>query len=155
MSSINLIVGKGMLTPHDEAAREMLAKYRPGDIIEVEELDQTDGYLRRKIFALINMMAKSRGQSVDETRWQLLIAVGWYTPVTQLNGRAVYLIHSMDRRALKGKKLRQLWADLVSWLEREAPKLPHDLALEISVLIGNEAPTLLPDMPEEDKQWAT
>ena len=127
-------VGKGVLLPQDDAARQMMSSLEIGDSIEVDLLDPDDVYLRNRLFLVIGKLAKWRGLSVEEMRTTVMVALGRCDVITLGNGNNVIAVKSMDRRSLKGKKLEALWIDLWRWLRAPERKLPVDLALDLSTI---------------------
>jgi hypothetical protein len=142
-------VGKGVLLPRNDDARQVLSSCEVGSDIEVDVLDPDDGYLRRKIFWIIGELAKWKAIPREEMRTQMLVTLGRCRVIRLANGNRALVVQSMDRRAMKGPELELLWRDLMGWLTDNTMKFPIDLALQLSEMIARERPAI-PEPPENE-----
>lgn len=118
-------VGKGVLLPVDDGAREMCRK--PGELLDVEAQFERDMHYHRHVFAQIADLAKAVGQTPEWMRAQLLVYAGLFRVVGLLDGKMVVAVNSMSRHSMRDDELHAFWDDAKAHIiERVLPKIPNE-----------------------------
>jgi hypothetical protein len=103
-------VGKGgVLLPMDDGAKA-IAKH-VGETIDVEVAWDRDMVFHDRMFATIGELAKATGQSREWMRAQLLVYVGLFNIVGDLDGKHVIAVNSLSRHAMRDEELHHFWDD--------------------------------------------
>lgn len=103
-------VGKGgILLPMDDGAKEITRHV--GETLDVEVSWDRDEVYHRRLFATMRDLAKAVGQSPEWMRAQLLVYVGLFNIVGDLDGKHVIAVNSMSRHSMRDEELHHFWDD--------------------------------------------
>jgi hypothetical protein len=103
-------VGKGnVLLPMDDGAKAITSHV--GEVIDVEVTWDRDMIFHRRLFATTNDLAKAVGQTPQWMRAQLLVYVGLFNIVGDLDGKHVVAINSLSRHSMRDEELHHFWDD--------------------------------------------
>ena len=102
--------GKNVLLPADDGARKLCQT--PGETLYVEAEYDRDMIFHRRVFAVINELAKATGQTPDWMRAQLLVYAGLFNVVGTFDtGKPVIAVKSMSKRSMTDEELHAFWKD--------------------------------------------
>jgi hypothetical protein len=103
------VIDRNGLQPFDAAARDLLANVPDGEPITMEALYERDMVEHRRIFMIINDLAKALHTTPEKVRAELLVATGNFTVLGDMLGMPVVAINSMSRHAMKDHELHAFW----------------------------------------------
>jgi hypothetical protein len=112
---------KGGLVPYDDAAWAFISSRsrNPLHPVELEHLHDRDMVEHRRIFAVINELAKALGRDEEVVRAELLYLTGNFHVIGGLFGKLLVSINSMSRRHMTDHELHAFWDDAVEIIRRE------------------------------------
>src|SRR5262245_14995392 len=143
---------KNGLVPQNVEAQQELARHKVGDTIEIDILDARDAKHERYIFMVIGRLARALATDPEEMRAQLLIATGRGRMLRLIDDRRIWVIPSMDKRAMKHADLLEFWNDvremILNDLMPKLVKLGASHAAEMTDLLQHD-PTP-PPVPEKE-----
>jgi hypothetical protein len=102
-------VGKGILLPMDDGAKEIVRHI--GETVDVEITYDRDMVYHRRVMVTIGDLAQASGQSPEWMRAQLLVYCGLFNVVGDLNGGHVVAVNSMSRHSMRDAELHHFWDD--------------------------------------------
>lgn len=114
---MKLAIGKGVLFPHDDEARDFLAKHRPSDIVEIEMLSARSIKFNAWVFGVVDRLAKMLGVTFDEMRAELLVETGRASSLQlRTDGKWVTVLPSMSRASMTQRELSSFWDDAKQYI---------------------------------------
>ena len=129
MSCGRFSVGKGVLLPMDDAAKELC--HEVGAVLDVELMFDRDMHYHRRVFATIRALAQAVGQSPDWMRAQLLTWCGLYQVVGTIDGKHVIAVNSVSRRGMRDDEFHDFWNEAQEHIvERVLPKINDEVVRE-------------------------
>src|ERR1700751_3296993 len=105
------VIDRNGLQPFDAAARDLLANVPNGEPITLEALYERDMVEHRRIFAIMNDLAKALHTTPEKVRAELLVATGNFTLLGDILGMPVVAGHQMSRRSMKDHELHEFWEE--------------------------------------------
>src|SRR6201992_1808114 len=103
------VIDRNGLQPFDAAARDLLANLPNGEPITLEALYERDMVEHRRIFAIMNDLAKALHTTPEKVRAELLVATGNFTLLGDVLGTPVVAVNSMSRRNMTDQELHLFW----------------------------------------------
>lgn len=101
---------KNALVPANQDARELMAKLRVSETVDIELLHFQEDAFRRYVFLVIGRVAKALGVTPEDMRTRLLVETG-RCRLVELKDKMVVVVQSMHRRSFSDKDMRSFFAD--------------------------------------------
>jgi hypothetical protein len=123
-------IGKNVLLPHDDAARQALAKYKVGDVVDVDILNPINTKFNNLMFAAIGKLAKACSQTTKQMTVRLLVMTGRFQMVQITDHKKVLVADSMSRSSMTQSEREEFWNDLRAIASDQLLPLIDDRAAE-------------------------
>jgi hypothetical protein len=132
-------VGKNALLPYDDDARERQAKFKLGDIVDVDVLNPISTRFNSLMFAVIGKLAKAQGVSTRAMTARLLVLTGRFEMVPLTEHKKIMVADSMSRNAMTQTEREDFFAEMCVVAEAQMlPFIDSRIADEIREMIGGK-----------------
>lgn len=133
---------KGALVPANEETRAALgSKYKVGDTIEIEVLNERNLKFNAKVHATLDEVAKMLGIDMKVLRAEILIETGRATNLKLRDGKRVWVLPSMSRASMTQSELKSFWDDACDYIRREVMiSLDGDQQARVNEMIDDGVP---------------
>jgi len=130
---------KGALVPANEETRKDLgSKYKVGDAIDIEVLNERSVKFNSKIHVTLDEVAKLLGITMKQLRAEILIESGRAENLKLRDGKRVWALPSMSRASMTQKELEAFWDDARLYIRNHVmPSLPGEQQARVNELISD------------------